>query len=156
MTEQTEPGSLFKESPVLLKRVMHLYSQNRAEFFRVLRYLICGVWNTVFGFSVYAAAYAWLGQTVNYLILLVPVNILAITNAFLCYKFFVFQTRGDGWREYFRCYLVYGWIMVLNAVLLYILAGWFGLHPVLGNGLCVVITTVISYISHKRFSFRFR
>jgi putative flippase GtrA len=156
MTKQTEPACLFRESPVLLKRAIHLYSQNRSEFVRVFRYLMCGAWNTLFGFAVYAGAYAWLGRTVNYLFLLIPVNILAITNAFLCYKFFVFKTRGDGWKEYFRCYLVYGWIMILNAVLLYILVGWFDLHPVLGNGVCIVITTVISYLSHKRFSFRIR
>lgn len=154
MTDQINIRYPIKRFPSAVKRFFCMYRQNRCEFFRILRYLFCGAWNTLFGFAVYAGAYAWLGRSVNYIVLIIPVNILAITNAFLCYKFFVFRTRGNGWHEYFRCYLVYGWVMALNAFFLFVFVKGFSLHPVVGNGLCLVITTIISYFGHSRFSFR--
>ena len=146
------PGERMKVSP--WNRLWLHVDDHRNELFQVFRYVLCGVWNTLFGFAVYALAYRLFGHTVHYLLLLIPVNVLALTNAFLCYKYIVFRTRGDGWREYFTCYLVYGWAMALSAILLFVLVKGLGLHPILGNGFCVLTTTVISYMGHKRFSFR--
>ena len=65
------------------------------EIHRLARYLVVGAWNTFFGIAVYAALYQALHSRVNYLVLMIPANILAITNAYLCYKFFVFKTYED-------------------------------------------------------------
>ncbi len=55
----------------------HLREEHRC----FIRYLLVGGWNTVFGMTAYAGLYRWLGNSVHYLVLLVPSNILAITNA---------------------------------------------------------------------------
>jgi putative flippase GtrA len=119
-----------------------------------VRYLLVGGWNTVFGMAVYAGLYGWLGGRVHYLALLVPANILAVTNAYVCYKLFVFKTRGNILREYGRCYVVYGGIMLAAAVLMYVLVDGLGMPPTVANCLSVVLTTVVSYLAHRGFSFK--
>lgn len=121
--------------------------------YRPFRYLIVGGWNSLVGFFAYAFFYALLGERVHYLLVLVPANVVAITNAFFCYKHLVFQTRGNAWAEYGKCWLVYGWMALVDAAMLYLFVTLLNLHPVLANGLCLVIATIISYFSHKYFSF---
>ena len=121
---------------------------------QILRYLITGGWNTLFGVLGYTLLYAWLHERVNYLVLLIPSNILAITNAFICYKLFVFKTRGNMLREYFRFYVVYGSSMLLGFVLMFILVDGFKLNPIIAQFIGVPITIAFSYFSHRNYSFR--
>lgn len=130
---------------------MHLVSRLVAN--RPLRYLVVGGWNTLFGAAVYALLYYLWGERVHYLVLLIPANILAITNAFFGYKFLVFNSRGKFWREYLRCYVVYGGAALFNAVMLYLLVTYLRISPPLANFLCIFSSTVISYFAHKNFSF---
>ena len=123
------------------------------EIWRVVRYVIIGGWNTLFGMGAYIVLYKLLHDRINYLILMIPTNILAITNAYIGYKLFVFKTKGNYIREYLRCYVVYGGSIALSFVLMYILVSILGLHPILAQCPCVVISIAASYIGHKRFSF---
>ena len=64
------------------------------EIFRQgIRYVIVGGWNTVFGVGCYTLLLIIFGQK-HYLLLGIFSNIIAVTNAFLCYKYFVFKTKG--------------------------------------------------------------
>ena len=137
-----------------MKKLLQKYRDNRAEADRVVRFAVTGVWNTLFGILAYAALYEWLKDSVNYLVLLVPGNILAITNAFICHKLFVFRTRGNLLREYFRFYVVYGGTALLGFALMFVLVDGFGFNPVAAQVLCVPIAVSLSYISHRNYSFR--
>lgn len=117
------------------------------------RYLIVGGWNTVFGMVVYAGLYSWLGQRTHYLVLLIPSNILAITNAYFCYKLLVFKTHGNILREYFRCYIVYGSMMLVGSSLMFALVEWLRVPPIVANCACIILTTIFSYLSHRNYSF---
>lgn len=130
---------------------LDLFSAPQLKF---IRYLVVGGWNTVFGLAVYAGLYYWLGDSVHYLVLAVPANILAITNAYICYKLIVFRTRGNILREYFRCYIVYGGTMLAGAAALWVLVEWFGMSPVAANCVSTVALTFVSYLSHRSFSFK--
>ena len=122
--------------------------------YEVLAYLAVGAWNTVFGIGLYTLGYWLCGRRIHYLALAIPVNILAITNAFLCYKFLVFRTKGHWWREYFRCYLVYGGGSLAGMLLLWLLVTWLRMNPVAANILGTGIVVAASYFGHKYFSFR--
>lgn len=137
-----------------MKRIIQKYHRHHAEIGRIGRFLITGVWNTVFGILAYTVLYEWLKDSVNYLVLLIPANILAITNAYICHKLFVFKTSGNILREYFRFYVVYGGTALLGFGLMFGLVSGFGLNPVLANCLCTGITVACSYFSHRNFSFR--
>lgn len=137
-----------------MKRLVRHYRNNRAEADRLVRFGLTGVWNTLFGILVYTLLYEGLKNRVNYLVLLVPANILAITNAFICHKLFVFRTRGNVLREYFRFYVVYGGTALLGFALMFVLVDGFGFNPVIAQVLCVPIAVSLSYFSHRGYSFR--
>lgn len=123
----------------------------RSQFFR---YLVVGGWNTVFGIGLYWLSYHLFGQSVHYLLLAVPVNVLAITNAFVCYKLIVFRTSGNWAKEYAKCFLVYGGGALASMVLLWLFVDCFRLNPVFANIVGTVIVVIGSYFGHKYFSFR--
>ena len=138
----------------MIDRIRQLSRENREEFLRIVRYLLVGGWNTLFGVGLYTLLYALWGNRKNYLLLAVAVNILAITNAYLCYKFFVFRTRGHYLREYLKCYAVYGTGALLGMAGLFLLVSLAGMNPLWANILLTGITVVLSYFGHKFFSFR--
>ena len=139
-----------------MKMINSLYSQYQAkqvEVKRIGRFLITGVWNTLFGLLVYTLLYTWLHKHVHYLVLMIPANILAITNAYIGYKLFVFKTRGHIIREYLRFYVVYGVSIGMNFLIMFIMVDGLGVHPLISQFVGVGITTVCSYIGHRHFSF---
>ncbi|MBR4676191.1 MAG: GtrA family protein [Victivallales bacterium] len=120
----------------------------------VLAYLAVGGWNTLFGMLLYSIGYWLWGKQVHYLLLAILVNIIAITNAFLCYKFLVFKTKGNWLREYLRCYIVYGGGCLISMALLWLLKEFLNMNPVVANALATLIVVICSYFGHKYFSFR--
>jgi putative flippase GtrA len=120
---------------------------------QAFRYLVVGGWNTVFGIGLYAAAYSYFKSTINYLVLLILCNIIAITNAYICYKFFVFKTTGNWLREYLRFYIVYGASILISFLLVAFFVQVLKMHPVRANILSTAITVVLSFVGHKRISF---
>ena len=118
-----------------------------------LRYLIVGGWNTVFGYLLFIVLYGLLGERVNYVAILVASYIVSITNAYFCYKFLVFKTKGNYLREYLRFYLVYGLAFLINLALLPVMVEILSINPVISQGLIVFFTVIVSYVGHKNFSF---
>lgn len=118
-----------------------------------IRYIITGVWNTVFGILVYALLIKLLGEN-HYILLAVVSNIISITNAYICYKLFVFKTKGNILKEYLKCYVVYGLSMLLGLLLLYVLVDIAGLNPVTANVISVLLLTIVSFIGHRYYSFK--
>ena len=137
----------------IIPRLADKYRQHSEEIHRVARYLIVGGWNTLFGVGVYTVLYELLHSRVNYLVLMIPANILAVTNAYIGYKLFVFKTKGNYIREYLRCYVVYGGGIALSFALMYLLVSVLGLHPILAQFPCVLVSILGSYVGHKHFSF---
>jgi putative flippase GtrA len=117
-----------------------------------IRFLVAGAWNTVFGYGVFIAL-SVLPLNLHYVIVLIISNILGITNAYLCYKYFVFKTRGNHAREYARFYVIYGITFVINLLLLPVLVEVFKISPVIAQGFLIVVIIFGSYFGHKYFSF---
>jgi glycosyltransferase involved in cell wall biosynthesis len=127
------------------------------------RYLIVGVWNTFFGYSLYALFVALLTPRLQFAYIYASAfsNLIAITVAYFGYKFFVFKTKGNYLVEWFRCILVYGSGMLPGLVLLPLLVG--GLHyffhldrsaPYVAGAILLATGTIYSFFGHKHFSFR--
>ena len=145
---------------------------------QVIRYLIVGVCNTIIGLGTSAFALFLFNRflpthihgiamtqarlTVASTAIATPFN---ITLAYLNYKFFVFRTRGNFVSEWLKAFGVYGVSSVIGLVLLGVLTKAIevmlhGYAP-LGKGtpgyIAMVgmtsVTTVISYIGHKKVTF---
>jgi putative flippase GtrA len=128
----------------------------------VVRYLMVGGFNTVFGYGCFAAfnmALEPLGAHA-YLLASLLANLVAISVAFLGYKWFVFRTRGNYLREWLRCMAVY------STTILVTLAGMpivvtllrhtrFGKHaPYIAAAVMALVTIALGYLGHKHISFR--
>ncbi|MBS1369989.1 MAG: GtrA family protein [Lentisphaeria bacterium] len=134
---------------------MNLFQLHRKpELRRIIRYLLVGGWNTLFGVGLFTGLYQLWGTPRNYLLIAIPVNIIAVTNAFFCYKWIVFRTRGNYLREYLRCWTVYGSSTLLGMALLVLLVELFRMNPVRANILLTAFGVTWSYLGHRFFSFR--
>jgi putative flippase GtrA len=135
----------------------------RAQFWQILRYLLIGGFNTCFGYSLFVGfnyLFRALGVYGSELASLIG-NVIAITVAFLGYKWFVFRTHGNYLREWLRCLSVYGSSMLFALVMLppltLLLRRWYGHSQMASNvaaAILTVVTVAASYFGHKHFSFR--
>lgn len=126
------------------------------------RYLVVGLANTIFGYSSFAILTFLLTPHVPYAYIFAGVlsSLLNITFAFLNYKWFVFRTKGNYLREWFRCILVYSGGIVLGAALLPLtvflirhLTGFNAAAPYIAGALLMSLNVIVSFLGHKKFSF---
>jgi putative flippase GtrA len=149
------------------------------------RYLLVGLWNTAFGYFTYAAL-TWVISrhlAYGYLYAAVLSNFIAISVAFLGYKWFVFKTHGNYLREWMRCFVVYGaaalpGLLLLPAVVSALinfchispgarvglaahfqftaqyLYGTFLTAPYIGGAILTTGTVILSFFGHKRITFK--
>lgn len=126
------------------------------------RYLLVGIWNTIFGYVTYAGLTASLTPHIShaYIVASVLASLLSITSAFLAYKWFVFKTRGNYLREWMRCIVVYGTSSLIGIVLLPVFV--FALRhftrfdasaPYLAGATLMGLSVIASFLGHKNFSF---
>ncbi len=127
------------------------------------RYLVVGLWNTLFGYGAYALLTATLAPIVPHSY--IPASIIAaplnITAAYLGYKWFVFKTHGNYLREWMRCIVVYGSSMALGVVLLppvvllvRRVSALDQAAPYVAGALLMGFNVIYSFLGHKKFSFR--
>lgn len=120
-----------------------------------IRFLLVGGFNTVLGFGLYWLLLVALGdRPFAYLISLAVSWAISITVAFVLYRTFVFIVRGNVLFDYVRFLSVYAVSIVLNAVGLTALVQVLQVDPLAAQAVMIVVTTVLSYVGHRWFSFR--
>jgi putative flippase GtrA len=132
---------------------------------QLMRYLIVGVWNTIFGYSTFAAI-NWLlfhrGIPASYIYAQIISNFINITVAFLGYKFFVFKTQGNYFNEWLKAMAVYWSGFLPGLILLPALVKFlqYALHvplsraPYIASAILIVVGTLYSFLGHKNVTFR--
>ncbi len=122
---------------------------------RPLRFILVGVWNTVFGYLAFVGAYSLVTSLgLHYLWAAAPAHILAVTNAYLSHRTFVFRDRSRRMESLFRYSLVHWGYFGANITLLPLLVGFVGLHPLAAQAVLVIFTATTSYFVHTFFTFR--
>lgn len=86
--------------------------------------------------------------------LIIPTNVLGITNNFFGFKFLVFRTKGHYLAEYFRSYVVYGPMVAVQLFALPVLVELAYLDPRIANPIWGVVAFVAAYFAHHLFTFR--
>lgn len=134
---------------------------------RFLKYLLVGVWNTVFGYVLYALI-TWILDThyhipFSYMYSFVISNIISVTQAFVAHKYLVFKTRGNFWKEYRKGMIVYGttaffsfislpFAVRLCSIFLPDMFKW--LDKYIGGLLVNGIAAIASFFGHNKITFR--
>lgn len=121
-----------------------------------VRFLLVGGVNTVVGYLLFVVAYLFLGSRIGYLGALLASYVVAVAIAFVLHRRVTFRAHGSGsiLLDFVRFVGVYAVSLSLNAVLLPLLVEAARVPPLLAQALSVVVTTTVSYVGHKWFSFR--
>ena len=134
---------------------------------QLLRYLLVGVGNTLFGYGCFFAftrlfIHLVPGQpSLMASAAVVASTFINITVSFFGYKLFVFRSTGNTLHEYLRSFLVYLPTMAISAVAIAPLTLLF-LHisrvrtwaPYIAGATLQAITVIVSFFGHKRITFQ--
>ena len=118
------------------------------------RFLVIGGINTFVAFGLFAAFEAAFGG--RYLLSLLLSYIVATMLAFVLHRRFTFAVSGRAslLADFVRFESVYVVMLAVNAVLLPVLVELVGWPSLAAQAAIIVVTTIMSYLGHKFFSFR--
>ncbi len=152
----------------MISTIIKLYKKIENLWFsfpQKIRYLLVGGFNTVFAYSVLAML-LWLVGKINNIYLwglnneiiantsLFIQYIICINVSFLTMRYYVFQSKGNWKKEFFKAWSVYLFLYLINAPILTFLMIFVGLHPLVAQALYLIFSTIITFILHKYYSFR--
>ena len=120
-----------------------------------LRFLVAGGVNTLVGLSVYPLLYLWLEPMgIGYIAILFIASIISVSFSFFSNKYFVFKTKGNTGKEYFKFFLFYGFYFSLNLICLPILVEFFKISPIISQALFSILIIATSYFWHNFITFK--
>jgi putative flippase GtrA len=159
--------------PSLLQRLQRHFPPGQ-----FLRYIGVGVFNTLFGYSTFAAINFLLDRNhvpVSYIFASLLSSVINISVAYLGYKFIVFRTRGNYLREWLKAMAVYSSVLIPALVVLPLLVKlfehilppivlvWHGhavpgvkAAPYIANAIMMTVTVLSSFLGHSKVTFRER
>jgi len=120
---------------------------------RRVAFVIVGGVNTIVGFGWFTLFMFLLERWIGYMGVLVLAQVVSVLCAFVLYRRFVFHVRGHVIRDLLRFSMVYVVAFAVNAVLLPLLVEVAHMPVLLAQALIVFVTTVVSYLGHRYFSF---
>lgn len=132
-----------------------LYKKIEQIWFKInqkIRFLLVGGFNTVFAYGVFVGLYQLAG--LNYNLALITQYFITVNVSIFTMRYYVFQSHGNLKAEYVKAGSVYVGMYFFNAFALNFFVIVLNLGPVIGQALYLVVSTIITYILHKYFSFR--
>jgi putative flippase GtrA len=118
------------------------------------RFLVVGAWNTVFAYLAFAAVYVLLRSEIHYLLICILAHILAVTNAFICQRRFVFRSRTRWWSAFVRFNLVQLLVLGTGLAVLSLLVEVLHFTPLFGQLTVITVTVIASYLLNRAYAFR--
>ena len=121
-----------------------------------VRFLLVGGLNTGIAFVLFVVIELIIGRHTSYLVSLFAGYVIGVIISFLAHRRFTFRIVGSGniVVDFLRFQSVSLVALAVNTLVLPVLVEFAGLTPIVAQAIIVVVTTVISYVGHKFFSFR--
>lgn len=116
-----------------------------------IRFVFVGGINTLVGYGSYAL---FLMFNINYLISNTLSTIIGVANSYIWNRNFTFKSKASVKEELTKFVSVYLVSYLISMLSIYILVSKLGVNEYVGGLLNLVVTTLISYFGHKKFSFR--
>lgn len=128
-----------------------IYKQLKLLFERKeIRFLFVGGINTAVGYGTFALC---IFCGLHYVIAQLVSTIIGVTNSYFWNKYFTFRKRSKSLNEVVKFITVYAVSYIINLGLLYILIDRLEMSEYLAGTIGLIVTTLISYIGHNKFSF---
>jgi putative flippase GtrA len=118
-----------------------------------VKFVIIGIYNTLFGYAVFAALHLALPH-VNYMLVLIVSRELSVVSAFIAYRLFVFKVKGALVPDFVRFWMVYSGALIINLIALPFLVLIVGLNVLVAQAITVIFMVISTWIGHNHFSFR--
>lgn len=140
------------------ERLAHIYDVHGEKF----RYLVVGVWNTVFGYALFTVMWLALGPTLTGMLgksaAAVTVQwtawFFSVPQSTTTMKYLAFRSKGRLLPQIGRAYLIYLPAQFLSMGILWTTTALLHLPVLLGQFITILITVIFSYFGHKYFTFR--
>lgn len=115
-----------------------------------LKFMIVGILNTIVGFLTYFICVYFF--EFHFTLALVISHIIGVCHSFIWNNKWTFKAGKVGSRSVLKFITVYGITFTLNLCLLSVLVLF--INQLFAQAISLMITTVISYVGHKYWSFR--
>lgn len=135
--------------------MIELYKKIETIWFKInqkIRFLLVGGFNTVFAYGVFALLYEIV--KLDYNPALITQYFITVNVSFFTMRYYVFQSHGNIKAEYIKSWTVYIGMYFFNAFALNFFVIVLGLYPLVGQAAYLVISTVLTFLLHKYYSFR--
>lgn len=132
------------------------------RFPQKIRFLLVGGFNTVFAYLVLNLLNVFFNvifqETFSKVVIanfaLIVQYILTINVSFITMRYYVFQSRGNWYKEWLKAWSVYIMLYLINAPVLSFMIGFLGWSTWLSQGVYLIFSTIITFLLHKYYSFR--
>lgn len=118
-----------------------------------LRFLLVGGFNTVVSYMMFAGLIFLIGESKYQQSLILSWGLSSFVS-FGTLKLFVFQTRGNWFKEYSKCLLTWSVGYVINAGMLEAVVVFLKMNVYIGQAISILTTIIISYTLFKHFAFK--
>ena len=125
-----------------------------------IRFLLVGGFNTVFAYTLLLVLNFFLSECLAYSksivanIALIIQYVISINLSFLTMRYYVFRSHGIWQKEYVKSCCVYVIIYGINAPIITSLIEFLNWPLWMAQGAYLIISTVLTFLLHKYFSFR--
>lgn len=118
-----------------------------------IRFIFVGILNTIVG---YTAFFIGIKTGLHYAIALFISHIIGILNSYYWNSKWTFRVQNRTWGQVFKFLAIYALTFLVNLGLLHLLVKSLGMHVMLGQFISLGVTTCMSFIGHKYWSFKIR
>lgn len=124
------------------------------EHKKKIKFLSAGAFNTFFGISFYIAL-TLSGDFLrkHYILTLVISQIVSTLVAYVVYKAFVFETKGNYLKELIKFFSIYYVNYAINLAVLPLCVELLGIQPIYVQIVFTIAMVIASFILHSRFTF---
>ena len=143
------PEGLPSSNPALADKARSVYEVHGEK----LRYLLVGVWNTLFNVLLFNALLLLFGHE-RYLVWFWIAWAVSVVQSTVTMKYIAFRSRGNLLPQVGRAYLVYLPAQGLSTAIMWFAVGVVHMLPQVAQLMAIAVTTVFSYLGHKYFTFR--
>lgn len=118
-----------------------------------LRFLGVGIWNTVFNMALFNVLLLVFGHA-RYMVWFWVAWVLSVGQSTVTMKYVAFRSKGKLLPQIARAFMIYLPAQGIATALMWFAVEVAHLPPQIGQLLTISVTTVLSYLGHKYFTFR--